>query len=34
VVQADVVFVSCVVAVLSFVVDMVYLALDPRIRYT
>ena len=34
VVQANVIFVSVVVVVLSFAVDMVYLVLDPRIRYT
>ena len=35
VVQANVIFVSLLVVVaLSFVVDMLYLALDPRIRYT
>jgi peptide/nickel transport system permease protein len=33
VVQADVLFVSLIVVTLSFVVDMIYLALDPRIRY-
>lgn len=34
VVQANVIFVSLVVVVLSLLVDMLYLALDPRIRYT
>ena len=34
VVQANVIFVSVVVVALSFLVDMLYLALDPRIRYT
>jgi peptide/nickel transport system permease protein len=33
VVQANVLFVSVIVVVLSFLVDMLYLALDPRIRY-
>jgi peptide/nickel transport system permease protein len=33
VVQANVIFVSVIVVVLSFLVDMLYLALDPRIRY-
>ena len=34
VVQANVIFVSLVVVGLSLLVDMLYLALDPRIRYT
>jgi len=34
VVQANVIFVSVVVVALSLLVDMLYLALDPRIRYT
>jgi len=34
VVQANVIFVSVVVVALSFLVDMLYLTLDPRIRYT
>jgi peptide/nickel transport system permease protein len=34
VVQANVIFVSVVVVALSLLIDMLYLALDPRIRYT